>query len=110
MENQVQLIGRLGMDPEAKQINDSVKTSFTIATNTVYKDGDGNKKTLTDWHNIVAWGGLANTMEQFLKKGDKVGISGRLVTRSYETEDGTKRYFTEVIAKDMLMLGGKKAD
>ena len=69
-----------------------------------------NKKTLTDWHNIVAWGGLANTMEQFLKKGDKVGISGRLVTRSYETEDGTKRYFTEVIAKDMLMLGGKKAD
>jgi len=110
MENQVQLIGRLGMNPEAKQINDTVKTSFTIATNTVYKDGEGNKKTLTDWHNIVAWGGLATTMEQFLKKGDKVGISGRLVTRSYETEDGTKRYFTEVIAKDMLMLGGKKAD
>ncbi|HBB81268.1 MAG TPA: hypothetical protein DCZ98_05500 [Cryomorphaceae bacterium] len=54
MENHVQLIGRLGLDPEAKQINDTVKTTFTLATNTVYKDAEGNKKTLTDWHNIIA--------------------------------------------------------
>lgn len=110
MENQVQLIGRLGMDPDAKQINQTVKTTFTLATNTVYKDSEGNKKTMTDWHNIIAWGGLAQTMEQYLKKGDKIGISGRLVTRSYENSDGIKKYFTEVIAKDMLMLGGKKPD
>jgi len=110
MENHVQLIGRLGLDPEAKQINDTVKTTFTLATNTVYKDAEGNKKTLTDWHNIIAWGGLAQTMESYLKKGDKIGVSGRLVTRSYEGDDGNKRYFTEIIAKDLLMLGNKKID
>jgi single-strand DNA-binding protein len=110
MENQVQLIGHLGMNPDSKEINKSVKTTFTLATNTVYRDSDGNKQTMTDWHNIIAWGGLAQTMEQYLKKGDKVGISGRLVTRSYENAEGVKKYFTEVVAKDMLMLGGKKPE
>jgi single-strand DNA-binding protein len=110
MENYVQLIGNLGMDPETKQINDTVKATFTLATNTVYKDSDGNKKSMTDWHNIVAWGGLAQTLEQYVKKGDKIGVSGRLVTRSYENEEGVKKYFTEVIAKDLLMLGGRKAE
>jgi|TARA_B110000977_G_scaffold177244_1_gene233566 single-strand DNA-binding protein len=110
MENHVQLIGHLGLDPEAKQINDTVKTTFTLATNTVYKDVEGNKKTLTDWHNIIAWGGLAQTMESYLKKGDKIGVSGRLVTRSYEGDDGSKRYITEIIAKDLLMLGNKKTE
>lgn len=109
MENQVQLIGNLGMNPEAKNINDTVKATFTLATNTVYRDSDGNKKTMTDWHNIVAWGGLAQTIEQYVKKGDKIGISGRLVTRSYEDEKGNKKYFTEVIARDMLLLGNKKS-
>ena len=78
MENQVQLIGRLGINPDSKQINQSVKTTFTLATNTVYRDSEGNKKTMTDWHNIIAWGNLAQTMDQYLRKGDKVGISGRL--------------------------------
>ena len=110
MENHVQLIGRLGLDPEAKQINDTVKTTFTLATNTVYKDAEGNKKTLTDWHNIIAQDGLAQTMESYLKKGDKIGVSGRLVTRSYEGDDRNKRYFTEIIAKYLLMLGNKKID
>ena len=110
MENHVQLIGHLGLDPEAKQINDTVKTTFTLATNTVYKDAEGNKKTLTDWHNIIAWGGLAQTMESYLKKGDKIGVSGRLVTRSYEGDDESKRYITEIIAKDLLMLGNKKTE
>lgn len=110
MENQVQLIGRLGMDPNSKQVNQSVKTTFTLATNTVYRDSEGNKKTMTDWHNIIAWGNLAQTMDQYLKKGDKVGVSGRLVTRSYEDNNGVKKYFTEVIAKDMLMLGVTKND
>lgn len=80
MENQVQLIGRLGMDPNSKQVNQSVKTTFTLATNTVYRDSEGN---MTDWHNIIAWGNLAQTMVQYLKKGDKVGVSGRLITRSF---------------------------
>ena len=74
MENQVQLIGRLGMDPNSKQVNQSVKTTFTLATNTVYRDSEGNKKTMTDWHNIIAWCNLAQTMDQYLKKGDKVGV------------------------------------
>ena len=110
MENHVQLIGRLGLDPETKQINDTVKITFTLATNTVYKDAEGNKKTLTDWHNIIAQDGLAQTMESYLKKGDKIGVSGRLVTRSYEGDDRNKRYFTEIIAKYLLMLGNKKID
>lgn len=108
MENQVQLIGNLGVDPELKEINEKFKTTFTLATNTVYKDSEGTKKTMTDWHNVVAWGNLAQNMSQYLKKGDRIGISGRIVTRSYETEDGIKKYFTEIVAKEMLMLGGKK--
>lgn len=110
MENVVQLIGNLGQDPEMKAINETMKTSFTLATNTVYKDSDGNKKTMTDWHNIVAWGPLAQTIETYVKKGDKIGISGRLVTRSYDGDDGQKKYFTEIIAKDLLMLGKRKSD
>ena len=105
MENHVQLIGRLGVDPSAKTVGNSVKASFTLATNNVYKDSDGNKKTITDWHQIVAWGGLAQTMDEHLKKGDRIGISGRLTTRSYEDTNGVKKYITEIIAKDMLMLG-----
>jgi single-strand DNA-binding protein len=110
MENLVQLIGNLGQDPEMKSVNDTVKTTFTLATNTVYKDSEGNKKTMTDWHNIVAWGSLGQTIESYVKKGDKIGISGRLVTRSYDDDKGVKKYFTEVIAKDLLMLGKRKAD
>ena len=110
MENHVQLIGRSSLDPETKQINDTVKTTFTLATNTVYKDAEGNKKTLTDWHNIIAQDRLAQTMESYLKKGDKISLSGRLVTRSYEGDDRNKRYFTEIIAKYLLMLGNKKID
>lgn len=101
----MQLIGRLGVDPAAKTVGNSVKTSFTLATNTVYKDGEGNKKTLTDWHQVIAWGRLAQTMDEHLKKGDRIGISGRLTTRSYEDANGAKKYITEIIAKDLLMLG-----
>ena len=91
MENQVQLIGNLGMNPEAKNINDTVKATFTLATNTVYRDSDGNKKTMTDWHNIVAWGGLAQTIEQYVKKGDKIAVleAMKMQTTLYASADGT---------------------
>jgi single-strand DNA-binding protein len=65
---------------------------------------------MTDWHNVVAWGKLAQTMNEYLKKGDKVGIAGRLVTRSYEDTGGQKKYFTEVVAKDLLLLSKKPSD
>ena len=65
---------------------------------------------MTDWHNVVAWGKLAQTMNEYLKKGDKVGIAGRLVTRSYEDTEGQKKYFTEVVAKDLLLLSKKPSD
>ena len=110
MENHVQLIGNLGMAPESKQINNTLRTSFSLATNTVYKDAEGTKKTMTDWHNVVAWGKLAQTMNEYLKKGDKVGIAGRLVTRSYEDTGGQKKYFTEVVAKHLLLLSKKPSD
>ncbi len=110
MENQVQLIGNLGMDPETREINNSFKTQFSLATHQVYKDAEGNKQKTTDWHTIVAWGKLAQRMDQYLKKGDKVGISGRLVSRSYETQEGAKKYITEVVAKEMLLLSGPKRE
>lgn len=110
MENQVQLIGNLGSDPETRAINNSFKTQFSLATHQVYKDADGNKQKSTDWHTIVAWGKLAQHMDQYLKKGDKVGISGRLVSRSYENQEGVKKYITEVVAKEMLMLSGPRKD
>jgi single-strand DNA-binding protein len=90
MENHVQLIGNLGMAPESKQVNNTLRTSFSLATNTVYKDAEGSKKTMTDWHNVVAWGKLAQTMNEYLKKGDKVGIAGRLVRAAMKTRKDRK--------------------
>lgn len=107
MENRVQLIGNLGTQPEAKTINDAMKVHFSMATNQVYKDKEGNKKTLTDWHNVVAWGPLAATIDQFISKGDKIAITGKLVSRSYEDAEGQRKYVTEVVASEMLMLNTK---
>jgi single-strand DNA-binding protein len=106
--NKVQLIGNLTRDPEMKQIpGGQVVTSFGIATNLTWKDQSGERKTKVEYHNIVAWRRLAEICGEYLRKGSKVYIEGRLQTRDWEGEDGKKRYRTEIVADNMIMLDRK---
>jgi len=105
IKNKVQLIGNLGNDPEIINL-ESGKTlaKFSIATNESYKNAKGEKITETQWHNIVAWGRTATLVEKYLQKGKEVAIEGKLTSRSYETSKGEKRYVTEVVCNELLML------
>lgn len=106
IKNKVQLIGNLGNDPEIINL-ESGKTlaKFSIATNESYKNAQGEKITDTQWHNVVAWGRTATLVEKYLQKGKEVAIEGKLTSRSYETSAGEKRYVTEVVCNELLMLG-----
>ena len=106
LRNKVQLIGNLGNDPEIINL-ESGKTlaKFSIATNESYKNAQGDKITDTQWHNIVAWGKTAQIVEKFVTKGKEVALEGKLTTRSWEDKDGMKRYITEVVCSELLMLG-----
>ena len=107
--NSAHLVGRLGKDPEIKytQAGKAV-ANFSIATSEVWKDKNtGEKNEVTDWHNIVIWDKLAEVCGEYLKKGSQVYVSGRLKNRSWEDQDGIKRYTTEIIANKMEMLGTK---
>lgn len=106
--NKVILIGRLGKDPEVRNLdNGAVVANFSIATSESYKDRTtGEKKEVTEWHNIVLWRGLAEISQKYLRKGDMVFIEGKLRTRSWE-KDGVTRYTTEVVADNMTMLSPK---
>ena len=109
--NKVILIGNLGKDPEIKYLESKVPVAnFTLATNSTWKDKDGSKQEHTEWHNIVLWRGLAELSEKYLHKGDKVYIEGRLKTRSWQDKDNVKRYATEIVAENMTMLSGKRAE
>jgi len=106
LKNKVQLIGNLGNDPEIITMENGNKLAkFSIATNETYKNSEGEKVTDTQWHNVVAWGKLAEITENYLTKGKEVMIEGKLMSRSYETKEGEKRYITEVKCNEMLMLG-----
>ncbi len=106
--NKVILIGNLGKDPEITNIgNDVKKAAFSMATTETYKAKDGSKVEQTDWHNIVVWRGLADVAEKYLHKGSKVYIEGRLKPRSYDDKDGIKRYITEIVADNFVMLDSK---
>lgn len=106
--NKVILIGNLGADPELKYTpSGAAVTNFNVATNEVWKDNDGNKQERTEWHRVVLWRKLAEIAGEYLKKGSKVYLEGRLQTRSWEDKDGVKRYTTEVIADNMTMLDSK---
>ena len=102
------LIGRLGKDPEVRNLESGVAVAnFTMATSESYKDRTtGEKKEVTEWHNIVLWRGLAEVSQKYLHKGDLVYIEGKLRTRSWEKE-GVTRYTTEIIADNMTMLGSR---
>jgi single-strand DNA-binding protein len=106
--NKVILVGRLGQDPELKYTpSGAAVTNFSVATNEVWKDDQGNKKDRTEWHRVVLWRRLAEIAGEYLKKGSRVYLEGKLQTRSWEDKDGIKRYTTEVIANIMTMLDTK---
>ena len=110
LRNSVQLIGRLGQDPEVRDLTSGKKlTTFSVATSDSYKNSDGEKVEDTQWHNIVAWGKVGEIASEYLKKGTEVCVEGKLVHRSYENKEGEKRYVTEINLNEMVMLGGKKA-
>jgi single-strand DNA-binding protein len=108
LRNSVQLIGRLGKDPDVKDFNEKKKASFSIATTDTYKNQKGEKVEDTQWHNVVIWGKLAGVAEKYLKKGNEVAIEGKLIHRVFET-NGEKRFITEINVNDLVMLGGKKS-
>ena len=107
--NKVILIGNLGKDPEVKFTPSGTPVAkLTIATNERYKDKDGQWQDRTEWHNVVLWQRLAEIAGEYLKKGGKVYIEGRLQTRSWEDKQtNQKRYMTEVVANDLVLLGGR---
>ena len=108
MKNKVQLIGNLGQDPDIKKIGDDKKVAhLSIATNENYRNVKGEKVTDTQWHNVVAWGKLADIAEKYLLKGTEVVIEGKLINRNYTDKQGVKRYITEVQANELLILTKK---
>ena len=105
LRNKVQLIGRLGQDPEIITFKDGGKMAkFSLATDDSYKDKNGNKVERTYWHNVVVRNGLVKVVEEYVTKGKEIAIEGKLINRSYEDKDGQKRYVTEVVANELLML------
>jgi len=105
--NKVILVGNLGKDPEVRRLESGVAVaSFPVATNESYTDkNSGERKTITEWHNVTLWRGLAETAEKYLRKGKLVYIEGKLRTRSYDDKDNVTRYVTEVVADTFTMLG-----
>lgn len=108
IRNSIQLIGHLGKDVEFKKFNSGkTKSSFSLATNDYYKNSEGEKVEETQWHNVVAWGKTSELMQTMLKKGSEVLIKGKLVNRSYEDNEGNKKYISEVVASDFVLFGKK---
>ncbi|SDR97475.1 single-stranded DNA-binding protein [Christiangramia echinicola] len=106
LRNTVQLIGHVGNEPEIVNLDSGKKLAkFSVATNESYKNAKGEKITDTQWHNIIAWGKTAELIENYVPKGKEVGIEGKLTSRSYEDKDGVKRYITEVVCNELLLLG-----
>ncbi|MBF6641566.1 single-stranded DNA-binding protein [Flavobacterium sp. J49] len=106
MKNRVQLIGHVGQEPEVKTLDGGRKVAnITIATNDYYTNDKGEKVENTEWHKVVAWGKTAEIIEKYVTKGKEIAIDGKLSHRSYDDKDGTKRYVTEVVVNDLLLLG-----
>jgi single-strand DNA-binding protein len=104
--NRVTLLGRLTRDPELKNLptGKSVAT-FSVATGRVWKDASGQKQQQSEFHNIVAWGKLGEIANQYLRKGRQVYLEGRLQTRDWTGQDGVKRYRTEIVAENLILIG-----
>jgi single-strand DNA-binding protein len=106
--NKAILIGNLGADPEVRTTpGGSRVATLSVATNRRWTDRSGGTQEKTEWHRIVAWNNLAEIAEKYLRKGDRVYVEGRIEYRQWQGQDGQTRYTTEVIARDMVMLGGR---
>jgi len=110
LKNKVQLIGNLGGNPEIRTTESGKKMArFSVATNETYRTAKGDRVTETQWHNLIAWGKVADIAEQYLFKGSEVAIEGKLINRNYTDKEGIKRYVSEVQVNEVLMLGDKKS-
>ena len=108
LRNKVQLIGNLGITPEVKTLEGGKKMArFTIATSETYKNAKGERIKETQWHNVVAWGQVADIAIKYLEKGKEVAVEGKLIHRDYTDKAGVKKYFTEIQATELLLLGHK---
>jgi single-strand DNA-binding protein len=107
--NKVILIGNLGRDPEIRHMESGkLKATFPVATSESYRNKEGERvSSATEWHNVVLWSPLAEIAEKYLKKGRQVFIEGRLNYRSYEDKTGTTKYFTEIVGRELTLLGGR---
>ena len=111
LRNNVRLIGRLGRDPQIRNLPGGKKVAnISLATSENYKNGQGERIEETQWHNLVAWRGMAELFEKFLKKGSYVAVEGKLQQRSYEDKEGKTRYLTEVNVQELLMLDSKSSN
>ncbi len=109
LKNKVHLVGNLGFDPEVREIAKGRKVArISVATNDSYRNASGERVTDTQWHTVVAWGQTAEMVERLLRKGSPVMLEGRLVHRSYEAKDGSKRYITEVVMNNFQLLPGQR--
>ena len=109
LRNKVQLIGNLGQAPEIKTFESGKKKArFSIATSESYRNAKGEKVKETQWHNVIAWGKLAEIVEKYLTKGKEVAIEGKLVSRTYNDKEGNKKYISEIEMSELLMLGAKE--
>jgi single-strand DNA-binding protein len=109
--NKAILVGNLGRDPEVKTLEGGAKVAtFSLATTETYRNKDGERTEQTEWHNLVLWRGLADIAEKYLHKGSSIYVEGRIRTRSWEDQNGQKRYTTEVEVQNLVMLGGRRDD
>ncbi len=106
--NKVQLLGHLGQEPTIKSFSTGKMASFSLATNESYVNAAGARIENTQWHRLVAWGEVAEQVEQSLKKGSKISLTGKISNRSYEAKDGGKRYTTEVVVTGFEMIQMEK--
>ena len=108
LRNKVQLIGNLGGTPDVKTTENGKKLCrFSIATNESYRNTQGEKVTETTWHQLIAWGAIAEIAEKYLDKGSEVAIEGKLINRNYTDKEGVKRFVTEIQVNELLLLGSK---
>ncbi|MGA0045483.1 MAG: single-stranded DNA-binding protein [Candidatus Kapaibacteriota bacterium] len=109
--NKVMLIGNVGKDPDVNFTPTGVKVAqFRMATSETWKDKDGAMQEHTDWHTVIAWRGLADIVERLVHRGSRIYVEGKIQTRSYDDREGQKRYVTEIVAENILLLDAKRSD
>jgi len=109
--NKVMLIGNVGKDPEVNFTPSGVKVAqFRLATSETWKDKEGSLQEHTDWHTVIAWRGLADVVEKLVRRGTRVYVEGKIQSRTFEDREGNKRYVTEIVADNLLLLDAKRPD